>query len=31
MFIFLHYMTYSDPDDMVKLLDWLCDFAAQTE
>ena len=31
MFIFLHYKTYSDPDDMVMLLDWLCDFAAQTE
>lgn len=30
-FIFLHYMTYADPEDMAMLLDWLYEYATSYE
>ena len=30
-FVWLHYVNYSDPEDMVTILDWLCDVAYACE
>jgi hypothetical protein len=30
-FIFLYYVTYADPEDMVTLLDWLFEYANSYE